>query len=145
MLKNSGLIYETIAVNLLITFPIFVLSQRLIARNVLELFSFNRVASMMWVEGPFPVTKFSQTTSDRSTLVASLKLCFVLCFTQRQRRWPWHPPGQYGASTHPMALSSGFAWSHRYALSGDVHRGVSSQRHGRPNRHRIRYIVLHRI
>ena len=45
----------------LITFPIFVPSQRLIARNVCELFSYNcgishftqLVASMSWVEGPF--------------------------------------------------------------------------------------------
>jgi hypothetical protein len=54
----------------LITFPIFVLSQSLIARNVHGIWT-KLVASMTWVEGPFRVTKFSQTTSDRSTVVAS--------------------------------------------------------------------------
>ena len=71
----------------------------------------------------------------------------MLCFDQRRRRWPWRwrPPGRYGASTRPMAESSGFAWSHRYAPAGDVPRTVSSGWHGRRNRRRIRYIVYDRV
>ncbi len=60
---------------------------------------------------------------------ASQKLCFVRVLTRRRWRWPWHPLGRYNASTHPMAASSGFAWSHLYSPSGDVPRAVSSWRH----------------
>ena len=60
----------------LITFPIFVPSQRLIARNVRELFSFNHGISHLneacriddVSRGSLRVLKFSQTTSDRSTV-----------------------------------------------------------------------------
>ncbi len=62
-------------------------------------------------------------------------------FHTTARRWPWRPPGRYGTSTRPMAASSGFAWSHRYAPSGDMPRAVSPWRHGCRNCRRIRYIV----
>jgi hypothetical protein len=60
----------------LITFLIFVLSQRLIARNVCELLSFNRGVSHLnevcrindVSRGSLSCSKFSQTTSDRSTV-----------------------------------------------------------------------------
>jgi len=57
----------------------------------------------------------------------------------------WRPPGRYGASTRPMVAYSGFAWSHRYAPSGDVARFVSPRRHGCRNRRWIRYIVYNRV
>ncbi len=62
----------------------------------------------------------------------------------RWRRWPWRPPGRYGASTLPVAAFRGFAWSHRYAPSGDVPRAVSTSRHGRRNCCRICYILFFR-
>ena len=65
----------------LITFPIFVLSQRLIARNVRKLFSFNRGVSHLnkacrindndVSRGSLSCYIFSQTTSDQSTVVVS--------------------------------------------------------------------------
>jgi hypothetical protein len=61
---------------LLNNFPIFVPSQRLIARNVRELFSFNCGVSHLnearriddVSRGSLLCSKFSQTTSDRSTV-----------------------------------------------------------------------------
>jgi hypothetical protein len=60
----------------LISFSFFVLSQLLIARNVRELFSFNRGISHLneacriddVSRGSLSCSKFSQTTSDRSTV-----------------------------------------------------------------------------
>ena len=66
-------------------------------------------------------------------------------FLSRQRRqWPLRPPGQYGASTRPVAAFKGFAWSHRYAPSGDVPRAVLPLWHGHHNRRWICYILFFR-
>ncbi len=61
-----------------------------------------------------------------------------------QRRWPWRPPGQYGASTCPVAAFRGFAWSHRYAPLGDVPHAIFPLRHGHHNRRRTCYILFFR-
>ena len=66
-------------------------------------------------------------------------------FWPRRRRWPWRPPGQYGASTRPVAAFRGFTWSHQYAPSGDVPRAVFPLRHGHHNRRWICYIFIRRL
>ncbi len=65
--------------------------------------------------------------------VASL-LCWLLS--------PWRPPGQYGASSCPMAASSGFWWSpgHGHAASGDALRIAPVHCHGHRNGPRRRCI-----
>ncbi len=95
------------------------------------------VALMTWVEGPFRVPKV--TTS----LGKKYNKCCV--FTRWRRRWPWRSSGRYNASTRPMAAYSGFAWSHQYALLGNVPRVVSPRRHGRRNHRQICYIVYKRV
>jgi hypothetical protein len=62
----------------------------------------------------------------------------------RRRRWPWRPPGQYGASTRPMAAFRGFAWSHWCAPSGDVPSAVLPRRHDHRICRRICYILFFR-
>ena len=75
------------------------------------------------------------------------KITSMLCvFTWQRWRWPWRPPGQYGASTQstrPMAASSGFAQSHQYTPSGGVPRVVSSRRNGHCNCRWFCYVLLH--
>ena len=62
--------------------------------------------------------------------------------SRRLRQWPLRPPGQYGASTRPVAAFRGFAWSHRYVPLGDVPRAVFPLRHGHHNRRWICYILF---
>ncbi len=64
--------------------------------------------------------------------------------SRRRRRWPWRPPGRYGSSTCPVAAFSGFAWSQRYAPSGDVTRVVWTPLHGHRICRRICYILFFR-
>ena len=71
-------------------------------------------------------------------------LCFLLCLLCQRHRRPWHPPGRYGTSTRPVAAFRGFAWSQRYAPSGDVPRTVSISRHGHCICCRMRYILFFR-
>ncbi len=42
----------------------------------------------------------------------------------------WWPLGQYGASSHPIAMSSGFRSSHRHAALGDAFCIAPVDRHG---------------
>ena len=66
-------------------------------------------------------------------------------FSSRQQwRRPWRPLGRYGASTHQVAAFRGFAWSHRYAPSGDVPSAVLPRRHDHRICRRICYILFFR-
>ncbi len=53
---------------------------------------------------------------------------------------PWRPSGRYGASSRPMAASSGFRRSPGHAESGDALRIASMRLHGHRNGPRWRYI-----
>ena len=90
---------------------------------------------MSWVEGPFRAfwtlaLRLSFVSKKVRYALAKCYLCFVFSSWWRRRR-PWRPPGRYGASTHPVAAFSGFAWSHQNAPSSDVTRDVLPRRHGR--------------
>jgi hypothetical protein len=53
---------------------------------------------------------------------------------------PWRPPGQYGASSHLMAASSGFRCNPGHAALGDALRITSMRLCGHPCGPRRRYI-----
>ncbi len=55
---------------------------------------------------------------------------------------PWWPPGQYGASSHPMAASRGFRCSPGYAASDDAVCIAPAHCHGYHNGGQQRYICL---
>ena len=66
------------------------------------------------------------------------------------RLLPWRPLGQYGASSCPMAASSGFRCSGWHAPLGDAACTASTPPHGHRNglqrrltAHRCRYFVRH--
>ena len=124
----------------LITFRNFVRWQRMIARNVCQLFSSNR--GILHLNEACSIDDVSRGSLSG---YENQQLCLCCVFTGWRRRWPWHPSGRYNASTRPMAAYSGFAWSHWYAPSGDVPCIVSSRRHCHRNRHWIRYIVYNRV
>jgi hypothetical protein len=64
--------------------------------------------------------------------------------SRQRRRRPWRPPGRYGTSTCRVAAFRGFAWSHRYAPSGDVPSAVLPRWHGHRIRRRICFILFFR-
>ena len=55
---------------------------------------------------------------------------------------PWRPPGQYGVSSCPMAVSSGFQCSHGHATLGDVVYITPLHRHGYQNDPRQMHICF---
>jgi hypothetical protein len=55
---------------------------------------------------------------------------------------PWRLPGQYGASSCPMAASSGFLGSPGHAALGDTSSIASTHPHGHQNGTRRRCICL---
>ncbi len=91
----------------LVTLLIFVCCQCMIARKVAELFSFNHgvwpfYAACCFVELSRGFVLCFSNASFKTTVSQCLYLIFL-----SQNQWPWHPPGQYGANSCPMAPTSG--------------------------------------
>ncbi len=69
-------------------------------------------------------------------------LCRCICWLLFVCLLPWWPPGQYVASSHPMAATSGFWSSPEHAALGDAVCITLAHCHGHRNGRRMRCICL---